>query len=245
MEAAPSSALGLHQLPQQFPPPAPPAWVNMFDLNLAPPPTARPPASFGEQPSRHRLDSSHRDGGGGILGSHPPCPVTGTSHDLHPLSSDDPVEFRPVFPKSGPLPKLSFPKFDGENPMLWKDRCEMYFEVYPICDALKPCFAALNFSSAAASWLQTFGLHGRVTSWESLCSAVCDRFDRNQYQLFMKQLDTLRQTDSVAEYYARFEQLSHQILLYNSSYDDVYFVTRFLGGLKKEIHASTQIYGYC
>jgi len=39
----------------------------------------------------------------------------------------------------------------------------------------------------------------------------------------------LKQTGIVAEYYARFEQLAHSILLYNSAYDDVYLVTRFLG----------------
>jgi len=53
----------------------------------------------------------------------------------------------------------------------------------------------------------------------------------------MRHLDSLRQTDSVAEYYARFEQISHQILLYNPQYDDVFFVTRFMNGLKEEIRA--------
>jgi len=35
----------------------------------------------------------------------------------------------------------------------------------------------------------------------------------------------------------KFETLSHGILLYNSAYDDTYFVTRFLGGLKEEIRS--------
>jgi len=30
------------------------------------------------------------------------------------------------------MPKLEFPKFDGDNPSLWKDRCETYFEVYKL-----------------------------------------------------------------------------------------------------------------
>lgn len=67
--------------------------------------------------------------------------------------------------------------------------------------------------------------------------AVCAHFDKDQYPLFMKQLESLKQTGSMAEYQAKFEQLSHSILLYNPSYDDVYFVTRFLGGLKEEIRA--------
>ena len=64
---------------------------------------------------------------------------------------------------------------------------------------------------------------------------MCDRFDKDQYQLHIRQHDNLKQTGSVQEYYERFEQLSHNILLYNASYDDTYFVVRFLGGLKEEI----------
>ena len=76
-----------------------------------------------------------------------------------------------------------------------------------------------------------------MQSWEALCDAFCQRFDKDQYQLHMRQLDTLRKTGSVQEYYECFEQLSHHILLYNTSYDDVYFVTRFMNGLKEEIRA--------
>jgi len=44
----------------------------------------------------------------------------------------------------------------------------------------------------------------------------------------MKNLDPLRQLGSVDEYYNRFVELAHQILLYNPAYDHVFFVTRFL-----------------
>jgi len=39
----------------------------------------------------------------------------------------------------------------------------------------------------------------------------------------MKQLENLKQTGSVTEYQVKFDQLAHIILLYNPSYDDVYF----------------------
>ena len=85
--------------------------------------------------------------------------------------------------------------------------------------------------------LQTVELRGRINTWEALHKAVCERFDRDQYQHHLCQLDTLRQTGSVADYHAKFEQFVHSILLYNDSYDDVYLVTRFLGGLKEDIRA--------
>jgi len=55
-------------------------------------------------------------------------------------------------------------------------------------------------------------------------------------------LDSLQQTGSMAEYQKKFEQLSHGILLYNESYDDTYFVTRFVAGLKEEIRAAIALH---
>ena len=43
-------------------------------------------------------------------------------------------------------------------------------------------------------------------------------------------MDNIKQTGSIMEY---IEQLDHRILCYNSAYNDVYFVTWFLGGIKK------------
>ena len=111
----------------------------------------------------------------------------------------------------------------------------MYFKVFSVSPAMKTRFAALNFSGAASSWLHSVESKGRVAEWEKLCELVFERFDRNQYQTHMSQLDSLRQTGSVDEYYTKFVDLSHHILLYNPAYDHVFFVNRFLGGLKDEI----------
>jgi len=64
---------------------------------------------------------------------------------------------------------------------------------------------------------------------------VFARFDKDQYQLLLKQLDGLRHTSSVADYQAQFEKLVHGLLLYNNSYDDIYFVSHFAAGLKEDI----------
>lgn len=60
--------------------------------------------------------------------------------------------------------------------------------------------------------------------------------------MHLRQLESLKQTGSVLEYQKRFEELAHGILLYNSAFDDIYFVTRFLGGLKEEIRAAIALY---
>ena len=94
--------------------------------------------------------------------------------------------------RSPPLPKLDFPKFDGENPRLWRDRCEMYFDVYGVSESLKTRFAALNFSGTAASWLHSVECKGHVSDWDQFYTLVCDRFDRHQYQTHMNQFDALK-----------------------------------------------------
>nr|TKW20553.1 hypothetical protein SEVIR_4G096201v2 [Setaria viridis] len=228
-------------VPRQ-PPPPPSSWVDPFDLNMAPPMVGRSSAPPPERPNGHRGDTTHQDVGGGILGSHPLRPVTGAFPEPSTSHFETPTGNREFGSRNAPLPKLEFPSFHGENPRLWRDRCEMYFEVYAVSPHLKTRFAALNFKGNAAAWLRTFERRGRVLDWEVFCAAVLDHFDRDQYQVQLRRLDTLRQSGSVFEYLAQFEDLSHGILLYNCAYDDTYFVTRFLGGLKEEIRAAIALH---
>ena len=46
-------------------------------------------------------------------------------------------------------------------------------------ESLKTHFVALNFFAPAAAWFKTLELRGQVTDWETLCSSVCDRFDKD------------------------------------------------------------------
>lgn len=180
----------------------------------------------------------HRVAVGGILGSSPGHPVTGTPPDPpDPVDSHHELDSTTIH-RSIPVPKMDFPKFNGENPRWWRDQCVLYFEVYGIPPQLKTRFAALNFQGAAATWLQTVQWRGRVTDWEQLCELVFTKFDKDQYQNQLRQLESLKQTGSVQAYYEQFEKLAHGVLLYNPTYDDVYFVTRFMTGLKEEIRAA-------
>jgi len=78
----------------------------------------------------------------------------------------------------------------------------MFFEVYSVGDNLKTRFAALNFKGAAKAWLHTVERRGRIVDWEQFCTAVFTRFDKDHYQLHLRQLDSLRQSGSVADYLA-------------------------------------------
>lgn len=74
-----------------------------------------------------------------------------------------------------------------------------------------------------------------MLDWDQLCELVMNPFDKNQYELLLKKFEVLKQTGSVDEYQTEFEKLAQGILLDNSSYDDTYFVTRFVARLKEEI----------
>lgn len=139
--------------------------------------------------------------------------------------------------RSPPFPKLEFLKFDGDFPRAWREECDMFFKLYAVHPSLKTRFAALNFYGVAKTWLQTVQRIGRVLDWDKLCELVMNHFDKDQYQLLLKRFDALKQTRSVEDYQMEFEKLAQGILLYNNGYDDTYFVTRFVAGLKEEIHS--------
>lgn len=114
----------------------------------------------------------------------------------------------------------------------------MYFEVYAVHPMLKTRFAALNFVGTAKTWLHTVERRERISDWETLCKLVMGRFDKDQYPLVLKQFEAVTQTAFVAEFIADFEQSAHNLLIYNPNYDETYFVTRFLAGLKEDIRSA-------
>ncbi|PVH65441.1 hypothetical protein PAHAL_2G494900 [Panicum hallii] len=83
---------------------SPPSWVDPFDLNLAPPVGSRSPATATERPSGHHVATSNRDVGGGILGSPPPRPVTGMSHNPSSRPPDSFPDMRQTPVRTSPLP---------------------------------------------------------------------------------------------------------------------------------------------
>jgi len=67
-----------------------------------------------------------------------------------PSGADGSHRFKPA------VPKLSFPRFDGANPTIWKSKCQDYFSLYNVPDAMKATFASLHIDDNAAKWLQVY-----------------------------------------------------------------------------------------
>jgi hypothetical protein len=91
------------------------------------------PRAHADGPNGHRADNNIRDCGFGKVFTQIHTPVKGTVPDpqpslhflvYHTLYESNSLQFNTspqpnVKPPIGWLPKLDFPKFDGDNPKLW------------------------------------------------------------------------------------------------------------------------------
>jgi hypothetical protein len=89
-------------------------------------------------------------------------------YSAHGYSEDEHFERSGNHSRYHSTPKMDFPKFDGTDPMIWKDNCEIYFEIFGISEMMKVKFAMLNFVGNAALWLKTVQSEQYIIHWEDL-----------------------------------------------------------------------------
>jgi hypothetical protein len=140
------------------------------------------------------------------------------------------------------LPKLDFPKFNGEHPKVCREKCEKYFSLYRTPFHLWVPFATINFTGNAEFWLQSYEASHTINSWVELCIAVDTKFGKDIYHHVMRDLLNLKQVGTVEDYLEKFEHIRHQVLLHNDKYDDVLFVNRSIDGLKPDIKSVIQLH---
>lgn len=66
-------------------------------------------------------------------------------------------------------------------------------------------------------------------------TAVEKKFGAQDYRVAIEELLELQQTDTVEVYVNAFENLQFQITMHNHEWDEVFFVTQSIKGLKPEI----------
>jgi hypothetical protein len=134
-----------------------------------------------------------------------------------------------------PFMKFSFPKFGGESPSIWLDKCHDYFQMYQVPRSIWVMAASMHMEGKAAKWLQVFKLHHALGNWEHFSSAVLDQFGLYEYPKAMDDLLNLRQTGSLEEYVSVFDDLRYSTAVHNPQLDEIFFVAQFVKGLKREI----------
>jgi hypothetical protein len=92
----------------------------------------------------------------------------------------------------------------------------------------------------AALWLKAYRLRHEIATWTDLMNAVEEKFGADDHRRFMKQLLALKQRGTVEEYQLQFEELSYQIAIQNPHYDEQFYVSQFIKGLKSDIRAAVE-----
>jgi hypothetical protein len=138
-------------------------------------------------------------------------------------------------PSSDKLPKLNFPKFDGDNPRLWIRNCNDYFEMYEVAPRRWIKVSTMHLTGAAARWFPAVEQQVLHMSWPQFTALVLERFGKDQHELLIRQLFHIRQTGSVQEYADKFTSIVDGLLAYGKNTDPIYYAMRFVDGLRDEI----------
>lgn len=111
---------------------------------------------------------------------------------------------------------MSFPCFDGVDPKIWKDKCQEYFKLYNISDAMKTLVTSLHFDGNAAKWYQVYKLQHGLVPWDTFISAVV--LNRNA----LDELLEFKQVGIVEDYTKEFESMKFQVEMHNPGYDEIF-----------------------
>lgn len=135
----------------------------------------------------------------------------------------------------GQLPKMPFPKFDGDNPQLWITQAQNYFEMYCVDQSVWIKCATMQFTGAAKRWLQSIERQLPAVDWAKFCRLIHERFSRDQHELLLRQLFHIKQTGSVQEYVDQFIALIENLSAYTTNPDLLSYITHFVDGLHDDI----------
>jgi hypothetical protein len=115
--------------------------------------------------------------------------------------------------------KMLFPKFNGDHPKIWKDKCLDYFRLFNVNPSLWLVSCTLHMEGNAALWLKAYRLRQEINSWTTLMLAVEENFGADDHRKYMKQLLALKQRSTVEEYQyqLQFKELMSSSMCHNSS----------------------------
>lgn len=174
--------------------------------------------------------------------NHPPIPQPSPIHQPPPNSNPSPLprccntpDSTQIATNLGRLPKLPFPKLNGENPRRWRHRCEKYFSMYQVDEPLWLSVAEMYLEGPADRWYQSITPQLLDASWDTFSHLLHDRFDRGQHELLLRQLFNIHQKTTVSAYVTKLSKLVDQLNSYSQTNDPMYFTMRFIDDFKLKI----------
>ncbi|KAL6313182.1 hypothetical protein AAG906_016770 [Vitis piasezkii] len=106
--------------------------------------------------------------------------------------------------------KLSFPKFNGDDPTGWIYKAEQYFDFKNIAPEQQVHLASFHLEGIALQWHRWLTKFRGPLTWDEFTKVVQLRFGPTDYEDPSEALTRLKQTTSVAAYQEAFEKLSHR-----------------------------------
>ncbi len=135
-----------------------------------------------------------------------------------------------------PYPRLEFPIFMGEEPRVWVEHCEQYFEIYQIPQHQWMSVATMHISGRARTWKQSYLVNRQIVSWDEFIEALCRRFGQIGERYLIREFNNLKQLGTVEKYQERFEELRTQLIYHNPQLtEEHYFISCYINGLKEDL----------
>jgi hypothetical protein len=124
-----------------------------------------------------------------------------------------------------------------KHPRVWRDKCHDYFRVFNVSPMLWVTTTTLHMDGNAAIWLQAFRQRHDIGQWPQFITSVEAEFGADDQCQSMKALLNLKQHGTVNEYFREFQALMYWVTMYNPHYDNHFFVTQFVKGLRSDLRA--------
>ncbi|XP_057429427.1 uncharacterized protein LOC130722640 [Lotus japonicus] len=127
--------------------------------------------------------------------------------------------------------KVKLPVFEGEDPVAWITRAEIYFDVQNTPDEMRVKLTRLSMEGSTIHWFNLLMETEDNLSWEKLKRALIARYGGRRLENPFEELSTLRQKGSVDEFVESFELLSSQV----GRLPEDQYLGYFMSGLKPAI----------
>jgi hypothetical protein len=114
-----------------------------------------------------------------------------------------------------------------------------YFTTYKVCYVGVCCF--YEFGTCCGPVVAVSQVEAWVRWLAGVTSAVVAKFGANAYPKALRRLLDLKQTGTLDFYVSEFEQARYGLAVHNSKFDETFFVTYFVGGLKYELQDVVQV----
>ncbi|KAK2982807.1 hypothetical protein RJ640_005131 [Escallonia rubra] len=138
------------------------------------------------------------------------------------------------------LPKLSFPRFSGDDPRGWVRKAEQYFDLSPVHEDYKVPYASVHFDAQAEHWYAAYIKPIETVDWDSFVRDLYARFSVLTGVSVLGEFNKLHQMGTVDDYFNRFEALRAQVVQEFDYLDESYFCMSFIGGLRPEIQSRVE-----